>query len=151
MNNLSIRMLALIATIGLSSAANAIVINDSYFADRVHYTIYNSGTSATMPFTVPSSVPNTGAVVTSVSYQWRPYPNGNISEIVELCYTPKYATNPPADCVNITAEQSDINTDFAGRDAKGQFWIRHTIIGGTYPAYPSSVRDEIIVDYWYNQ
>ena len=145
MKSLSIRMLALIATIGLSSAANA--IDDNYSATRSHYTIYYSGSQATMPFTVPSKVPNIGATVTSVDYEWTPYNNGNTSEIVELCYSPKYSSTIGY-CSNISASQVDNSFAHTGFDAKGQFWIRHTIEGGSYPVY-SYASDKITVNYSY--
>lgn len=74
--------LVLAAAIGLPFAAHA--ATDSYSASRMHYNIYGSGSYATMPFVVPSTVPRNGITVTSVNYTWSSYNNGNTSEIVEL-------------------------------------------------------------------
>ncbi|MGJ3591388.1 flagellar protein FlhE [Stutzerimonas stutzeri] len=98
-----------------------------------------------MPFTVPTTVPRNGASVTSVNYTWSSYNNGNTSEIVELCYSPQYSSSI-SNCVDISAAQSGTSTAHAGYNARGQFWIRHTISGGSYPAISTS-SDLITVNY----
>ncbi len=137
--------LVLAAAIGLPLAAHA--ATDSYSASRMHYNIYGSGGFATMPFTVPSSVPRNGATVTSVNYTWSSYNNGNTSEIVELCYSAQYSSIIGS-CVDISASQSGTRTEHAGLNARGQFWIRHTISGGSYPAVSTS-SDHVTVNYSY--
>ena len=140
-----ISALVLAAAIGLPLAANA--ATDSYSASRIHYTIYATGGTATMPFNVPSSVPRNGATVTSVNYTWTPCNNGNTSELVWLCYSPQYSSTI-GDCVDISASQSGTVTHHAGFNARGQFWIRHTISGGSYPAISTS-SDHVTVNYSY--
>ncbi len=137
--------LILAAAIGLPFFANA--ATDSYTASRMHYTIYGSGSYATMPFVVPSSVPRNGAAVTPVNYTWSSYNNGSTSEIVELCYSPQYSSTI-GNCVDISAAQSGTSTAHAGYNARGQFWIRHTIFGGNHPAISTS-SDHVTVNYSY--
>lgn len=137
--------LVLAAAIGLPLAAHA--ATGSYSASKLHYNIYSSGGFATMPFSVPSSVPRTGATVTSVNYTWSSYNNGNTSELVELCYSAQYSSTI-GNCVNISSAQSGTTTAHAGLNAKGQFWIRHTITGGSYPAVSNS-SDYVTVNYSY--
>lgn len=145
MRSLSALMLA--AAIGLPVLAHA--ATDSYSASRIHYTIYTSGGSgfATMPFASPQSVPRNGATVTSVNYTWSRYNNGNTSEFVQLCYSPQFSS-VIGNCVDISASQTGTSTAHAGLNARGQFWIRHTLTGGTSPAF-STASDHVTVNYSY--
>lgn len=129
-------------------ASVSYAVDTSWSKTTTHYTIYMSGGWATMPFSPPSSVPISGTTVTSVSYQWSTYPNGNSSELVEICYS-----NPNSStiqyCHNISASQTGTVHFYDGFSARGTFWIRHTLTGGTYPATANSRTDSVTVNYHY--
>lgn len=129
-------------------ASVSYAVDTSWSKITTHYTIYMSGGWATMPFSPPSSVPISGTTVTSVSYQWSTYPNGNSSELVEICYS-----NPNSStiqyCHNISASKTGTVHFYDGFSARGTFWIRHTLTGGTYPATANSRTDSVTVNYHY--
>ncbi len=109
---------------------------------------YGLGGWATMPFSPPSPVPISGTTVTSVSYQWSTYPNGNSSELVEICYSNPYSSTIQY-CHNISASQTGTVHFYDGFSARGTFWIRHTLTGDTYPATANSRTDSVTVNYHY--
>lgn len=93
---------------------------------------------AEMPFSSPTSMPTLTSFVTSVSYQWTGYGNGNTSRVVQICYSAKYSATIGR-CHNISDRQQATIHNFDGLDASGKFWIRHQIWGGTYPAISSAL------------
>lgn len=129
-------------------ASVSYAVDTSWSKTTSHYTIYMSGGWATMPFSPPSSVPISGTTVTSVSYQWSTYPNGNSSELVEICYSNPYSSTIQY-CHNISASQTGTVHFYDGFSARGTFWIRHTLTGGTYPATANSRTDSVTVNYHY--
>ncbi len=129
-------------------ASVSYAVDTSWSKTTTHYTIYMSGGWATMPFSPPSSVPISGTTVTSVSYQWSTYPNGNSSELVEICYSNPYSSTIQY-CHNISASQTGTVHFYDGFSARGTFWIRHTLTGGTYPATANSRTDSVTVNYHY--
>jgi hypothetical protein len=112
------------------------------------YTIYSSGGFATTSFN-DLSTPRNVTSVTKVYWDWNNIPNGNTSEVVELCYWQPNTTTDTL-CLDISSSQNDSTDHFDGVDARGTFRLRFTIFGGTYPAWSSSrVEDTIRVDYDY--
>ena len=110
------------------------------------YAIYMDGGQATMSFGAPSSLPVRNLPVTSVDYVWTPYPNGNTRETVELCFSAPYVTTP-GKCVDISNSRTGRDsTNFRYQEARGTFYIRHTLRGGKYPIY-STGRDTVTVNY----
>lgn len=138
-------LVVLLSMLGLISSAYA--LTGSWSKTTTHYTIYLSGGYATMPFGPPTSVPISGTSIMSVAYTWTPYANGNTSEIVELCYSEPYSSII-GNCTNISAARSGTSSGYNGKSARGKFWIRHTINGGTYPAI-STTTDSVTVTYNY--
>ena len=101
-----------------------------------------------MIFSRPTSVPISGTSVTSVSYSWQRYPNSNTSEVVEICYSNPYSSTIQY-CNNISSSLSGTVHFYDEFSARGSFYIRHTIFGGTYPATPLSNYDTVTVNYNY--
>lgn len=134
----------LLALLGFASASHA--IDSAWTKTTTHYTVYMSTGWATMPFSPPSSVPISGTSVTSVDYRWARYNNGNTLEVVELCYSQPYSS-VIGYCQNISLNQTGTTHAFDGFSARGQFWIRHTLTGGTYPAYPNGITDTVLVNF----
>ena len=128
----------------LSAISSAHAAITTWTKATTHYTIYSSGGYAAMPFAPPSSVPSSG-VVSTVQYSWFPYANGNTLESVELCYSAPYSS-VIGNCQNISGTRTGTSFNFAGKSAKGEFWIRHTIFGGTYPTV-STTTDSITETY----
>ena len=91
-----------------------------------------------MPFNAPTSMPTLTSFITSVTYQWTGYGNGNTSRTVQICYSKKYST-VISNCWDISNRQQNTIHNFDGFDASGKFWIRHQIWGGTYPAVSSAL------------
>lgn len=141
------KLLALFA-VALCVSSSAFAINGSWSKTTLHYTIYLSGGYATMPFSPPSSVPISGTSITSVTYNWSPYPNGNTTETVQLCYSKPYSSTLER-CQDVSSLQSGSRNEFNGLSARGSFWIRHTLTGGTYPATASGMSDTVTVNYTY--
>ncbi|WP_150125100.1 hypothetical protein [Aquaspirillum sp. LM1] len=128
----------------LGFAAQSHAVSGSWSKDTLHYTIYASNTAATMPFRSTTYMSTGASYVTSLSWQWTPYANGNFSEVVQICYSGKYST-VIGGCRTYPARQGTTQ-DFNGLDASGTFWVRHTLVGGSYPAV-SSTADRISVVY----
>lgn len=139
------KWLFLLAVFGL--VGNSYAVDTLWSKTTTHYTIYIDGGYATMPFSPPTSVPISGTSVTLVSYQWAPYTNGRTIEFVELCYSQPYSSIIGY-CQNISASQTGTTLNYNGFSARGKFWIRHTLTGGTYPAF-SSTTDTVTVNYHY--
>lgn len=137
-------LLSIAACVLLASSAYA--IDAAWTKTLLHYTVYGSGTSATTTFTPPTTVPSSTTSITSVTYAWNPYPNGNTSELVLLCYTQPYGTNVYR-CVDVTANRTRTLNDFNTLSARGSFSLKHTLTGGTYPATASGVSDTVTVNY----
>lgn len=112
-----------------------------------HYAIYFDGGYATMPFLGPSSVPSYGTSITNVEYAWSPYDNGNTNEFVQICYSEPYSSAIEY-CNDISGSQTGNIQAYDGFNAKGTFWIRHTLTGGAYPVY-STATDTVTVTYDY--
>jgi hypothetical protein len=83
--------------------------------------------------------------VTSVAWQWTGYGNGNTSRIVQICYSTKYSMALTG-CQDISDRPQGSINFFNGVDASGRFWIRHRIVGGSYPAM-SNTSDTVTVVY----
>lgn len=63
----------------LGFAAQSHAVSGSWSKDTLHYTIYASNTAATMPFRSTTYMSTGASYVTSLSWQWTPYANGNFS------------------------------------------------------------------------
>lgn len=133
--------------ISLLFSAAASAATSSWTKSTAHYTIYWSGDFATMPFTQTVGVPNSGTVVTTIEYNWSDYGSTRTSEIVELCFSARYTT-VISDCIDISASKTGIVTYYAGKSARDSWYIRHTITGGSYPAYDTKP-DTLKVNYTY--
>ena len=130
------KWIAMCAMLGAAAQTHAVV--GSWTKQTAHYPIYFSGGYAEMPFSSPTSMPTLTSFVTSVSYQWTGYGNGNTSRVVQICYSAKYSATIGR-CHNISDRQQATIHNFDGLDASGKFWIRHQIWGGTYPAISSAL------------
>jgi hypothetical protein len=86
--------------------------------------------------------------ISGIAYTWNPYPNGNTSEIVQLCYKRPNAANDLG-CAYVTDARSGNVSTFNNESAKGTVTLRHTLTGGTYAATPSGVSDTVTVNYVY--
>ncbi|HNX71999.1 hypothetical protein [Rivihabitans pingtungensis] len=122
----------------LGAAAQTHAVVGSWSKQTAHYPIYFSGGYAEMPFNAPTSMPTLTSFITSVTYQWTGYGNGNTSRTVQICYSKKYST-VISNCWDISNRQQNTIHNFDGFDASGKFWIRHQIWGGTYPAVSSAL------------
>lgn len=140
-------LFALLLTSLLLSSSISYAATGSWNKSTNHYTIYFSGDFATMPFSPPAGVPNSGTVVTTIEYTWTNYGSGRTSEIVELCFSAR-ASGIIGDCINISASQSGIVNYYAGKSARDSWYIRHTITGGTYPTTVFTA-DTVKVNYTY--
>lgn len=127
---------------------SAYATDGTWSKTTLHYNIYSSGGFATMPFSPPPSVPISGTTITLVTYNWSHYQNGNTNELVELCYSAPYSSIIGR-CTPITASQTGTSPNFNGLSARGSFWVRHTITGGTYTAVPANMSDIVTVNYTY--
>lgn len=130
------KWIAMCAMLGAAAQTHAVV--GSWTKQTAHYPIYFSGGYAEMPFSSPTSMPTLTSFVTSVSYQWTGYGNGNTSRVVQICYSKKYSTTLER-CIEITSAPQGVTHNFDGLDASGKFLIRHRISGGTYPAISSAL------------
>ncbi|WP_146215175.1 hypothetical protein [Rivihabitans pingtungensis] len=130
------KWIAICAMLGAATQTHAVV--GSWTKQTAHYPIYSSGGYAEMPFNAPTSMPTLTSFITSVTYQWTGYGNGNTVRKVEICYSKKYSTTI-SNCWEISNRQQDTIHNFDGLDASGKFWIRHRISGGTYPAISSAL------------
>lgn len=122
----------------LGAAAQTHAVVGSWSKQTAHYPIYFNDGYAEMPFNAPTSMPTLTSFVTSVSYQWTGYGNGNTSRVVQICYSKKYSTTLER-CIEITSAPQGVTHNFDGLDASGKFLIRHRISGGTYPAISSAL------------
>ena len=130
-------------------SSTAFAAEDFWENTRLGYSIYFSGGYATTPFNPDSSVPRRNTEITSVAWNWNSIPNNNTSESVELCYRREYS-NVDLRCLDISSAKNDFSDAFDGLDARGRFYMRFTIAGGTYPAYSTSrTADTVRVDYKY--
>lgn len=120
---------------------------DSYTSTKRAPTVYSAGTSNAYYFTVPSSVPNTGTSITTVSWSINPYSNGATSQNYAICYYAPNQNTTPVKCVTI-ASLSASTSLFSGYSAKGAFSITVQLTGGTYPVYPSQ-SSSVTVNYQY--
>lgn len=130
------KWIAMCAMLGAAAQTHAEV--GSWTKQTAHYPIYFSGGYAEMPFSSPTSMRTLTSFVTSVSYQWTGYGNGNTSRVVQICYSKKYSTTLER-CIDITSAPQGVTHNFDGLDASGKFLIRHRISGGTYPAISSAL------------
>lgn len=113
------------------------------------YTIYYDGGYATSYFTPNANVPNYGASIEQVSWQWYHYNNGHTKQTVKLCYRKPYQYYNYR-CKDISDHQSGSIHLFDGLDAKGSFIIKIKLDGGYYPAYPGSKPEDVVhVEYSY--
>lgn len=135
------KIILMCAMLGFAAQSHAVV--GSWSKQTAHYPIYFSGGYAEMPFNAPTSMQTLTSFITSVTYQWTGYGNGNTSRVVQICYSKKYSTTLER-CIEITSASQGITHNFDGLDASGKLWIRHRISGGTYPAI-SSALDSVTV------
>ncbi len=137
------KWIVMCAILGAAAQSNAEV--GSWTKQTMHYPIYFSGDSATMPFYASPPMLTGKSFVTSVSWNWTGYENGNTSRLVQICYSTKYSM-ALVGCQNISrSPQGSINA-FNGLDASSRFWIRHQLFEGSYPAM-SYTSDTITVMY----
>lgn len=145
-------MLCLVSCLVLAGSAYAQVSFSSWTKTILHNTVYATNTTASMTFSTttftPPLPPLSTPLITGIVYTWRPYPNGNNSETVFICYRRLYATNDLG-CVNVSTIRSGTLHNFDNENAKGTVFVRHTLVGGTYPATASGVSDTITVNYSY--
>lgn len=121
--------------------------SDFYEKSRRAQNIYFDTGFGTIFFGTPTEVPRRGAEITSVSWGWSFYQNGVTTQEVRLCYRPEFSVDE-GPCLDISGAQAGSTDIFNGLDARGNFTMRHTLYGGTYPVYPTH-EDTIIVDYIY--
>ncbi|ETS32714.1 Flagellar protein FlhE [Photorhabdus khanii NC19] len=108
--------------------------------------VYVGGTTNSNFFSTPVSVP-TRATITTVSWNIGLYANGATNQNFNVCYTPRYSSNP-SQCLDVSGNLNGSTSAFSGQDAKGSFRISGILSGGTYPVYPSHY-NTIRVDYQY--
>ncbi len=129
----------------LGAAAQSYAEVGSWTKHTMHYPIYFSSDIATMPFYASPPMLTGKSFVTSVSWNWTGYGNGNTSRFVQICYSTKYSM-ALVDCQNISNSPQGSTNAFNGIDASSRFWIRQQIFGGSYPAM-SYTSDSITVMY----
>lgn len=137
-------IIVMAAMLGMVATAHA---QSNWTRAATHYTIYTAGTYATMYFS-QSGLPSSNSI-TSVTVTVNPYPNGNTGETIQICYAHPYSsTYGYCQSQFITGPQTFVySTQFDGLNARGTFYVRHTLVDGTFPAYPNSVQDIVSVDY----
>ena len=144
-------LVATLATWLAFGAAPAHAATGSWVENQTHYNIYFDGGWATMYFSKPpTSLPLNG-LITSTTIVVRPYSNGNTSETIRICYQQVYSSTDYLcwDAGTITGSTTYTPTLFNGLNARGKITIRHTLVGGTYPATGVGVQDGVTVTYQY--
>jgi hypothetical protein len=89
--------------------------------------------------------------ITSLSYRWSSYTNGQTKEEVRLCFRSWQQINF-SKCVDVTNVKSRTIDDFNNVDFKygASFGIYHKLIGGKYPAFRPETGDSITINYSYD-
>lgn len=137
------KWVAICAMLGAAAQTHAEV--GSWTKQTMHYIIYFSSGYAEMPFYASPPMLSGKSFITGVSWNWTGYGNGNTSRIVRICYSTKYSMTLVG-CQNISNSPQGSTNAFNGIDASSRFWIRHDIVGGSYPAI-SHTGDSITVTY----
>jgi Flagellar protein FlhE len=138
----SLASLVLMAPLALPAYASA-----STWTETAHPgTIYLDGFYTTEFFHPPVTTPSTTTSITSVGYNWMRFTNGNAADDVVMCYQQRFSSTDHR-CTGILATQTGATSLFNGLSAKGSFTLRHTLTGGTYPAFGTSLTDTVTVNY----
>lgn len=143
---------ALVATIVLLLGASpSYAATDSWTMSRTHGTIYFDGGWSTGYYQVPQTTLPANPVITGTEVTVTPYSNGFAADTVTICYGQQYSTSDFVCLPDFTVTATTtVTTDlFNGQNAKGWITVRHTLTGGTYPAFGAPAQDTVTVNYSY--
>lgn len=151
--NVSIKfVVGVIATIGTSVA---IAVNGNPITRQLQpYQIVVSGDTSLRGLNVyTSDVSAAGSAnkyTTSVAYSLRSYPAQGGVESAELCYSTPYSS-VISNCQKVVPGSSGSTTAFNALKfgAGATVWIRHKIVGGSFPATAPGSADVLTVNWRY--
>jgi hypothetical protein len=155
-----------LAAMGIIGVVSALVSTPSYALTRVNQAFTKAanpgyillsvipGTArfGTLSSNFPTGTLNLSKTIDSVTYTATSYTNGALRQDVRICMTRQYSTVIDV-CQNITGAPSGTVQNFVGKViAPGiDFFIEHTLTGGSYPTTTPITKDQIIVNYHYFQ
>lgn len=136
---------ATFGALALMTASAAMAANYSWTQSLTGPSVYADQSENSNFFATPSTVPATGAKVTTISWGYGRYNNGSTLQQVKICYATRYS-NDYAKCINISTSATGTTSYFSGDDAKGKFKMTFVLTGGTYPA-SAGFQNSLLVNY----
>ncbi len=141
-----------VATVALLLGASpSYAATGTWAISQNHGTVYVDGDWSRAYFQRPQTTLPANPVITSTVVALTPYANGFATDTITICYQQQYSLTDFA-CLadfQLTGPTTMTTNLFNGQNAKGTITVRHTLTGGTYPAFGTSAQDTVTVNYTY--